>query len=117
MSMEMLAYIAVAAASLALSLSMFGKYYHSLEYGNDAAQFAAFVGQINSAMGYYSSSFTALVPKSFCNSTIHGSTVAYGNLTFRADAAIEVDKGLCSSAGKLVQLHMDMQSNGTFAIR
>lgn len=115
-SLELLVYIALSAASLALSLSLFYAYYGRIVNEGISMQFAAFASQINGNVGYAYSSFAALVPAHLCNASISNASIVYDGQRFSLLADVEISRSLCSSEGRIAQVSMQMQQNGTFLV-
>ncbi len=106
LSLELLVYIAMAAASLVASLSLFLPYYSGLQAKAYAAWFQGFVASVNYAIGYSASAFAVQVPQGLCNSTVSGGRIksAYG--TFQLYGNVVFSPGLCNDTGKTVILHV-----------
>ncbi len=112
MTVEFLTYIAVSAASLALSLSLFLPYYSAMTNGEGAAQFRDFVAAIDYAMGYSSYSFTAKVPYGLCNSTLSGYGIATRYGTFPLYGNVSFSSLLCSEEGSTVRITVQRSAGG-----
>lgn len=111
-SVEFLVYIAVAAASLAVSLSLFVPYYSGMRRQSEASGFGDFVASLNYATGYSRYAFTARVPEGICNATLsngsisgpYGSFQLYGNVTF--------SPAVCGEGGSVALVTVERTGQG-----
>lgn len=99
MSLEMLAYLAIAGISLVLSLAYLSNYY--VREGQSVAgyEYSDFVEAINIALMNGASAINIFVPEGLCNSTISGTSLITGNGRFEFVEPVRLSQRLKCLSG------------------
>ena len=104
MSFEFMVYMAIAIASIAVSLSMYAYSNHMLAYRSSSAMDEAFVAAIEAHMLYTSSTFYAIVPAGICSNDAG----MPGN--------VYLETQLCGHGGSMEELLLTMDLNGSYTL-
>ena len=104
MSFEFMVYMAIAIASIAVSLSVYAYSDHMLASRSGSALREAFIAAIEAHMLYYSSTFYAVVPAGICPND----TGMPGNVRLEAQ--------LCRQGGRMTKLLLAMNLNGSYTL-
>ncbi|MDE1810647.1 MAG: hypothetical protein KGH66_01220 [Candidatus Micrarchaeota archaeon] len=117
LSIEFMIYVAMATASLVVSLRLFtiGTAAQGVSIGNAYSEELA--AAIDANMGYSSSAFSAYVPRSICNATIGDGYIRIGGSLLELDSNLTMaDGSVCRNSGGVERLLLYRVSNDTFEL-
>ncbi len=116
LSFEFLIYVAISAVSLVGMLAVYLKgnaIYVNVENRSYAE---LLVAAINNHLGYFSSNFTAYVPKGVCANPVNGTLLEYDNATYSFSGDVRLSGSLCDGNGGLEYVTVTRLDNGTFVV-
>jgi hypothetical protein len=99
MSLEMLAYIALAGISLLYSVGAAHHYLESASGYISSYSYSEFADSISTALLQKSSHFNIYVPSGICNSTINGSSLMLGGNSYQLPERVSVQDGFLCQPG------------------
>ncbi len=99
MSLEMLAYLAIAGLSMLYSAKAVSMYYSNASGSMESYGYSRFVEAINTAILQGDGSASVSIPAGLCNSTLSGDQIKTPKGSFYFVRAVEIGKAVLCSSG------------------